>query len=339
MSLLFWDSFDHYATAHLAYKYTSVGGSATIGAYGRHGTNGLQIASAANSYVRRALPTTPTTFAMGMAIYNVTMPSPGEELFSVADGSTYQPMVFLNNDGSLSLYRGLSTEIDISAPGVFSEAQYHYVELKATIGNAGTAEVWVDDIRVINFAGDTQETGNNWITQIKLGHYGAAVNTRWYDDLYVCDMSGSYCNDRLGDIRVIALFPDADGVHTDWTPSAGADHYAMVDEADPDDDATYNSSATPTDRDTFEFDDLPVGIAGTVHAACAVICSRKDDAGTRTLEPSVRVGGTDYDGTPVNIPNTYGFHNMYAWETNPDIAAPWTVATINAIESGYELAA
>jgi len=84
-------------------------------------------------------------------------------------------------------------------------------------------------------------------------------------------------------------------------------------------------------------EDLPAGLAGAIHAVCVDLHSRKDDAGVRTLEPSVRTAGADYDGSGINISDEYAYHNMYAWEVNPDTAAAWTAAQFAAMEAGYHL--
>lgn len=360
MSLLFWDSFDHYATADIvekwSYTWVGTGGGASydIGAYGRYGTNGayLERQSAPRTCViRKNLADTITTLIMGAAVEFVTnFPSADAPIWQWLDNGTIQLELRLNADGSLEVLRGGTVSVGISAAGVFAATDtYYYIEMKATIdGAAGAVEVrFTDDAgnetTVINVAGvNTQNTANAWVDQVELGGYVNNANTveMYVDDVYVCDNYGSQCNDFLGDTRICALLGAADGVHADWTPSAGVDHYAMVDENPPDGDTTYNSSVTPTDRDSFEMETLPVDVTGPILAVCAVINSRKDDAGDRTLQPSVRVGGIDYDGDSVNIPETYAYHNLYAWEVNPDTGVAWLLAEVNApLEAGYELAA
>lgn len=348
MALLYWDSFDHYAQAKLLDKWSSYRvdhATATIGATGRHSTNGIGIVHTGGGYcrLRRILPVAPDVVIVGMALNISSLNS--MVIFCLMDNTTEQISIRVLNDGTLQLWRGDGTALLSSTlPGAFpSSGVWHYLEAKITIDNAaGAAEIRVNDNEVMNDGPfDTQASSSAQVTQIQLGGQALTTyNTLYYDDLYVCDDSGSYCNDFLGDTRVCALFPTANGVHTDFTPLVGT-NWQEVDEVSPDDDTTYNASNTPTDRDTFEMDTLPVDItAGTVHAVCAVICSRKDNSGTRTLEPSVRVAGTDYDGDPVNIPSDYAYHNLYAWETNPDTAAPWLIAEVNnPLESGYELAA
>lgn len=54
MALLFFDSFDHYATAHLPLKYSLFyrADYVTIGAYGRNGTQGMRLSSTGNPSYR-----------------------------------------------------------------------------------------------------------------------------------------------------------------------------------------------------------------------------------------------------------------------------------------------
>jgi len=347
VALLYWDSFDHYADAKKLYKWSSYRvdhATAIIGATGRHSTNGLAIVHTGGGYarLRRILPAAPSVITVGMALNISSLNS--MVVFGLLDNTTVQVSVRVLNDGTLQFWRGDGTALLAStAPGAFPSSNvWHYLEVQTTIDNAaGDVIIRVNDSEVLSDGPfDTQASATAQVTQIQLGGTGLTIgNTLYYDDLYVCDDSGAYCNDFLGDTRVCALLPTANGIHSDFTPLVGT-NWQEVDEVSPDDDTTYNASDTPTDRDTFDMDVLPGGVAGTVHAVCAVICSRKDDSGTRTLEPSVRVGGTDYDGDPVNIPSDYTYHNMYAWETNPDTAAPWLVAEVNnPLESGYELAA
>lgn len=346
MALIFWDSFDHYADGDKTEKwssYTASYGSATVGAYGRNGTNGLRVTNtiAASNYVRKALSTSPDTVTVGLAFRLIEDSVATTQIVALLDNTTVQVYLLVANDLSIWAYGG-GVLRGQSAPGVITHNVYHYIELQTVIDNAvGSIEVKVDDVTVINLTNiDTQSSGTAQVTQIEIGgRLGSGYQIADFDDIYVCDDTGATCNDFLGDTRVIARLPDGAGAHADFTPLVGPNNWQDVNQNPPDGDTTYNSSATVTDRDSFPFEDLPAGIAGTVHAVCAVINSRKDDAGTRTLEPSVRVGGTDYDGTPVNIPETYAYHNMYAWELNPDIAGAWTVAVVNALESGYELAA
>ena len=47
--------------------------------------------------------------------------------------------------------------------------------------------------------------------------------------------------------------PTGDGNYSDWTPSAEAANYEMVDEVTPDDDTSYNNVNLSSDRDRFTY--------------------------------------------------------------------------------------
>lgn len=347
MALLFWDSFDHYATGDTLEKWTSadVGFfcSYAIGAYGRHGTNGIRIyrVSSRTCLVRKDLPATYGTLVAGVSVEcAATLPAGYQSMLQFLDSDSVQVQLRVNNDGSVEVLRNGATSIGISSAGIMGHPDVaYYVEMKALISNAGSVEVKVNGVTVISESPvDTQHTANAWADQVDIGGYQSHPGNAaaYFDDFYLCDTSGAQCNDFLGDIRELLLMPDGAGAHADWTPLVGA-NWQEVDDNPPDGDTTYNASNTVTDRDSFTFEDLPGTLTGTILALCAAINSRRDDAVAHELEPSVRVGGTDYDGTAALVTDAYSFYNLYAWELNPDIAAVWTIATVNAVESGYEL--
>lgn len=349
MALLFWDSFDHYAVGDIYEKHT-VGyyNGLQVGAYGRMSTNGIRLHGYSNdvALLRGPIRGYPDTAIMGFA-YEAEAIHPWGRIGICAfvDGATVQVSLACEPDASLSLWRGdLGTWLAATDPGIIHSGVLYYIEMKATIDNAaGAVEVRLNDDTVISISGiDTQASSNAQVSQFQLGGDCSSATTvhryACHDDLYVCDDSGLYCNDFLGDTRLCCLFPEGVGAHADWTPTAGA-NWQCVDDNPPNDDTDYNHTLTPTDRDSFEMEDLPAGISGTVHAVCAVLNARKDNAGTRTIQPAVRSGGADYDGSSVNIPDDYEFRTMYPWETDPDTAAPWLVAAVNAVEAGYELVA
>jgi len=349
MALLFWDSFDHYAYANILEKYVSKSAIHTMGAFGRNGTDGLRLLCNAlnDGFVRGPIKGYPDTVIVGLGLYveeATGLPFMDRCVLDLMDAHEYQVEIHLSPDGALRAYRAKhGTLIGQSDPGLIHEGVYYYIETKVVIDNvAGSVEVKINGDTVIDESGiDTQGSANSWVSQFGLGGDGYHTSQVVYfriDDVYVCDDSGAYCNDFLGDTRLCMLLPEGVGAHADWTPTAGA-NWQNVDENPPTGDTDYNHTLTATDRDSFEMEDLPGGISGTVHAVCAVINSRKDDAGTRTVQPAIRSGGTDYDGDSHNIPDDYAFHQMYAWETDPDTAAPWIVAGVNAVEAGYELVA
>jgi len=346
VSLLFWDSFDHYATGDVLEKYTSettgAGCSYAISS-GRNSTSGLRVTGYLSEYsrVRGPVSSSPDVVTAGFAFYVGDMPSSYRQIFGFLDGTTHQIIILLENDGSLSVYRGNYAALLTNSGPIIKQDTWYYLEIQTTIDNAaGTVEIRLNEEVVVDISGvDTQVSGTAQVTQFEFGGRSVVSSTyfsTYFDDFYLLDDAGAQCNDFLGDVRVCMTLPEGAGVHADWTPLVGA-NWQEVDDNPPDGDTTYNATNTVTDRDSFEMEDLPGGLAGTVHAHCVAINSRRDDAVAHELEPSVRVGGTDYDGAAELVTDAYKFYNLYAWELNPDIAGAWTVAAVNGAEAGYEL--
>src|SRR5262249_24734844 len=89
MALLFFDGFDHYATADLGSKHSGVSGCPVGSSAGRFGTNGLSIGSN-NERVLRALNVNAATLIVGAAVV-VSFPGSGDmTLFVFRDGGGEQ---------------------------------------------------------------------------------------------------------------------------------------------------------------------------------------------------------------------------------------------------------
>lgn len=355
MALLFVDSFDHYDTANLLNKWTTSGLSGTAAALtitsgaGRRSTSGFRSAVGnfviATGFIQKVLAPADATCVIGVA---VSMPtglsgSLGYQLLSIRDGSSPQITLRVNPTMQLAVVRGasdgtvLGTTTATLAAGVLT-----YVELKVTIHNsAGTVEVRIGGATALTLSGvDTQNTGAAQWGSVSLGQQdgvldsitGAAGKNVDFDDLYVCDGSGSApWNTLLGDCRVDASLPTAAGASTGWTPSAGA-NWQCVDDAAPNDDTDYNQSTAVGQIDSFVVPDAP---GGTIHGVQVVLTAKKLDAGGATIAPVVRIGSTDYVGSDLTPGTTYGFLRA-VYPTSPATAAVWTTAEFNAAEFGYK---
>jgi hypothetical protein len=75
---------------------------------------------------------------------------------------------------------------------------------------------------------------------------------------------------------------------------------------------------------------------GTVFAVQTNLTSRKDDAGTRTIAPVVRIGSTNYDGTTTAaLGSSYADYTQLYDRLDPS-GATWTISTVNAMETGVK---
>lgn len=310
--------------------------NASLGAYGRNGTNGLRLnAGGTNCYARKNLGAAYSQMIHHFAFMPETFPAT-YPIFSLLDAGNYQLRVTLGTDGLLRLVRGpsLGTVIATGATAI-SFGVYHAVAVKVVIANSGgTFEVVVDGV-TLTFSGDTQDTANVTVSQAEFGYPSSGITqTMRVDDWVAIDSSVSGAG-YLVDPRVCCRFPTGAGNYTQWTPSAGS-NYQNVDDTSPDGDTTYNEDATAGHKDSFTLPSLPV-TTGIVYCQNVKTQVRKTDAGARTVRNLVRAGGTDQTGATVTPGTTYGqLSAVFEQDATP---VDWTISTSNSLEVGYELVA
>jgi hypothetical protein len=347
MALLFCDSFDHYATGDLVRKWGTVItgslGSSTIGAAAaRTGSNGLVGSwniSATSSYpIVTVAPTTSAAGVCGMAMRFTAYPSGANtRLFAILDQTAQENLwVNINTDGTLNLR---ATGLLGTTTATLALNIWHFVELKFTIGNSpnGSAELRLNGAAVLTVSGvDTQATTSTTFRGLQIGPWqgGTGALTMHYDDVYLCDQSGSNA-DFLGDIQVNAHLPNANGAFSQWTRSTGTDQYATIDDMpSPNDDTDYNESITSGHLDTVSVANL-ANPGAEIRAIQHCFIARKVDTGTAAISPAVRHGTTNYLGTGVGLP--IGYQTFRAcYDSNPGTSAAWTETEFNAAEYGYQ---
>ena len=347
MSLIFFDSFDHYtAQADGALKGWS-NGPTIQAAQGRFGTAalGCQI-SHSNFSPKFILPSPLSTIIVGAGYRGPTLWSAGGCPFILQDGATIHLLLFITAAGLLELYRG-ATLIGTGST-VLAVSTYYHIEMKATIHDTlGECIVNINGVEEINFTGDTRNGANASVDRIDFGASGVgASNFQNWDDLYICDdvdqsiaQPGSPPNDDfLGDCRIEALLPNANGTTSNLVgqDSNSTDNYLNVDEAAPDSDTTYNESSTVSDKDTYNYGALS-STAGTVYGVQVLAYAKKTDAGVRSIATIARSGGTEEDGATHTLTSTYAWARSIRG-AKPGAAA-WSISDVNAAEFGVKVTA
>lgn len=251
-------------------------------------------------------------------------------------GGTLHANFIINANGSISIRRGSTVVATSVATGLLVVGAWNYFEFTSTISDTvGVAEVRLNGVVVVTFTGDTKNagTGTNIDTVEVVGITGA--NNCWVDDLYILnDLGSAPYNAPLGDVRVYNSVPTGAGANTGLTPSTGA-NWAAVDELPPS--ATdFVSGSTVGTKDTYALADLPAGV-GTIFGVQVVALAKKTDAGARSIKPLVRTGGTDYAGSTVAL-SVSDASIIDTRQVSPNTSAAWTVANVNALEAGVEIA-
>jgi len=347
MALLFIDGCDLYAVrTDVTRRWQTNGTSSSYinvtASGGRWGGGAIRIMSAGTGRITRTIPARPSVI-LGFAGYLAQPDQPGEEAFLVLyDGGDVQLAVHLDlTAGRFRLYRGFSsTLLAESDPITVASGVWSWFELKAAIDpTSGHAELRRDGTTLLSFTGDTRATAQSTLNGVQIRSLRQASSVRtdvWVDDVYIADDQGGANDDFLGDMRVSTLTPTADTAEKAWTPDSGGDNFARLAEIPPDDDSSYVASDLVGARDLYAMADLgltPLTIAGLQHTALA----RKDDAAERSIALVLKSGATVDVGTEASLGSSYTFIEAMH-ENDPATGSAWTVAGIDALEAGMEVA-
>ena len=111
-------------------------------------------------------------------------------------------------------------------------------------------------------------------------------------------------------------------------------HFNRVNEANADDDTTYNSSGTPGQIDSYNFASL-VPSSGSVATVAVNTIDRDDDATPRTASHYVKSGSSTALGAAFTPSGAYTNHQSI-FGTDPNTSAAWTITGRNAAEFGIK---
>src|SRR5216683_1335812 len=361
MSVDFLESFDNYTTFTTGQlgKWQTINNNGNVLGFhptgGRNGTQSLsaQASGAINApggYFQRGYATT-TREIIGIAVK--------VSVFDVAgtcyplqwlDGTTPQVSLAIGPTGLVSLIRGATNSGVILAtsasPVIAATGVYYYLELDVTFNNgAGAFTLRSNGVQVFTAAAqNTAPSGANQMTTLRLGtiNNNPAGFTNFtqvdFDDIYTINPNvGARNLAFLGDTRVFASFPNADGGTLQLTPSPNQAHYLNVREVEQDGDATYNFDANALDIDLYQHTPTPAS-TGTVFAVQLCQVSRKDDAAARSTSNYLKSVASTVQGAVDPLSQSYAWY-LDVIEVDPATTNPFTKAGIDAAQIGVIVAA
>lgn len=332
MTIIWMDGFDTYATVADMQKkgYSTITSSLVTGRF-----TGSQAFRNIGGLAPQAFGVASgNTFSVGFAlrIDDLSGCSTGKAILSFlgAAGATAVCKLGVDINGALHFGRGDFTTNDIchSANSTLQISTWNYVEIELTrSATVGIVNVYFNGALVA-----TASAANTGAIAIDtLSFFTEFYNAnKDVDDLYVTNVAT-----KLGECRIDTLRPSADTAQKDWTPSSGITDFSRVNEAHFDGDTTYISAAVATNYDLFDVDNLTTSPA-SVFAVQTVMAARKDDATTRQVRTKMKNGATTTNGTTQNMGTSFGF-TTDLYQTNPNTAAAWTAADVNAMQLGVEV--
>lgn len=337
MSVIFMDSFAHYASADIDKKWTTNSNGTIVAASGRRAGNALYLNT--NQWVSRNFSASYSDIIVGVAVKGSSLAAGAHKMFYFTEGGIVQFDLVYQSDGVIRAYRGdssLGNLLGSSAPGALPIDAWAYVEASLVVDNAaGSIVVKVNGTTVLSLTGvDTQQTASAYVTAMRL--IAGPNNRLYFNDLYVIDPGTAPNTTFLGDVRVDAYYPTADGASSQWAPTPSGAHYATVDETAPSG-TDYIAADVAGYIDLFAGQDLAVDPgAGGFFAVQVCAAAIKTDAGSRQLKTLVRRSSTNYAGTAKDVSETEKYITNQ-WDTDPSTAAAWTKAGFDAAEFGVEL--
>lgn len=234
----------------------------------------------------------------------------------------------------------------IATSSYFDFGVWHYIELKLTVRTGTNGAYELRHNGVLDISGTSvnlaDSGGDGW--DVFAWRYTSNVsNTLRYDDVYVCDGTGSKNNDFLGPSIVEAIEVNADGATNQFdqnsSVSAAYTHVDDVGSSSPDDTTTggYIGSDTNTHKDLFAFTDL-TQITGTIHAVQLGVQMAMGATGTRTVKTKYRdPDTTEADGVSHVVDSTAYDEFTEVFDDNPASALAWDVTDIDDGQFGIEV--
>lgn len=218
------------------------------------------------------------------------------------------------------------------------------LEFYVLIGASGELTTKINGTTDATYSGDTDYTNLENLRSLYFINrplINIATSTYFYlDDIAINDTVGDYENSWIGLGGTFWLKPTADGTTNDWTPSAGSDNYAMVDEVPPNT-TDYVQALDAADLDLYALQDCPDYIA-RVRLVQVMYRAALVTSGSNDLRDVVRTGGANFEGdtyTVVPIIPSFTLYKGLTHYINPDTEAEWEVAEVDALEAGFEIVA
>lgn len=341
MTLLHMDGFD---LNDLSSRYQQVSGEAistTSGA--RHGgMRCLQISNNNNPGITKGLGASYETIIVGFAFKAVSTYSnvTTNYITFYGDGNSQQhvTVVFDAFNQYIQPKLGSTSGTNIGAGAVmhFPPTTWAYYEIKLKIADSpnGTIEIRRngDPTPIINETSvDTKNGGSAaGIDTIRFGV--GSVGGMNIDDLYILNLSGSFNNNFLGDVRVAQLIADGNGSSSDFigSDSDSVNNYELVSPLSSD----YVRGVSG-DIDLYTMSDLPDTVTD-IFAVQDAARIEKNGASSSDVMTKLKIGSTEYDSIP-SAPTHLGVTKTTLRELNPDTGLQWVYSDINNLEAGVEI--
>jgi hypothetical protein len=337
MALLGTASFDVYGTADITDDFVSVGLGAIVPGAGRCGSAAFHGTAAVGSGPATGAAATTLSGYAGWA-YNPDAFTVGGDFSVFNSGNQSVCFTQVGADGRVNGWAGINTILGgivcHTPPNVVHIGHYTHLGLEWLISTAGYLRIYinghlaadsgtVDTTQFFNF-GNNQWTGVSWTPS-------GYIDDCYWGDTSTADPLNPWASFlQIGDARCEGQVCLTDavgggGTFKEVTPSAGTDHGALLDENPLDGGTTFVQSAVVGQRETVKFPNI-TPTTGQIFGVRNLPNAVKTTFATRELANAI------YSHATLAIGTTQGVYGA-----NPVTGAPWTIADVNAAESGIKV--
>ena len=347
MALLWMDGFDgmntdgNNAGEYIRRRYTAYMDDVWLAQAGQHGF-GKSLYGLSNALYTPQWPTTDRTLYIGLAfketsyrsdswIFQLTQP-PASGVGG--DLGTGIGLMYMTDEQEIQVRRGATVLWTTATGGSVTFGHWNWLEFKIYCDNTnGVVEIRRGGTTILSEPGDTQE--NSAVNY----HAGLFINNShsrelFWDNLYVCDSTGTKNNGFLGPSRVVTMLPVSDGDESDWTPQSGLDHYAMVDEMPLVDYNDFVDSVVVDDKDLWGYANV-ADIGDTIHAVQVITDAQSVDGAGVSLKTLTKTGVTETADSGLPLKTSF-LALPRIMEVQPGGAGDWTEAALNVYQFGVQ---
>lgn len=220
--------------------------------------------------------------------------------------------------------------------------ELHYKLPSTPGGSDGRLDLKIEGTSEGSWVGNTAPLGSTAITRVYWWGNGQGLQWNNYDDLAINDNSGASDNSWCGDGYVLALRPNAQGASNQWlrndTNLAAANNYDRVSEVPPDNATSYVYSQTVGNKDFYNVPDL-AGLlpADAIRRLWVSAYASEAVAGGDAFQVGLYINSTEYWSTNQVLTTLWQAFQGPVYNTNPNTAAAWTQADVNALQVGIKV--
>lgn len=261
--------------------------------------------------------------------------NPDAYLIKWFSGSTIIGCITMSAASLFQVYVGDKATLVGTSTNPMPSATWVLIELHLKIdGSAGIIDFRLQGSDEVSFSGKTNVGSETNFSSFRIfGGIDTYPGHKSYtDDIILNDTTGSVNNSWVNALRIVTLRPTGAGNYAQWTPSAGV-NWQCVDEIPPSI-TDYNYTNATGNKDSFVMSDLPAAAVSVAAVIPQYFCSKEGVPTVGSLKRLLRISSTDYQGSPIAIPASFGIIQEIL-ETSPATTNAFTVSEVNGMEVGY----